>query len=348
MDCCAGDGGVTFMIRLLRFLTASSQALKQGISQGVNRIQSGEKIVPNDGDFIFQSKDQLMLPPSSPLPQGLLVQWKDYCPFVFRYRSSQFHAPSTGSFVCRHMRQELGVDPGHYLSNICDGNMNISPTAGRSGAIFMVPDGGKFFLKSLTKNESKTLRVCLKAYHAYMVTHPDTLLCRIYGMYRVVCKQGTFRFVVINNVFDTSRIIHERFDLKGSMINRRAVPSDYVRTIYKDQDILEKGRRLRMSRDVGLQLRQQLTSDVQFLCSQGLMDYSFLVGVHHRAMADAVDLTESPQQQSRMEEHSNVDDFGFDEVEQKKSVFCRDDGGVPGADSNEVTNVCQSQLSSSV
>jgi hypothetical protein len=65
-------------------------------------------------------------------------------------------------------------------------------------------------------------------------------------------------------------------------------------------------------------------------------------------MADAVDLTESPQQQSRMEEHSNVDDFGFDEVEQKKSVFCRDDGGVPGADSNEVTNVCQSQLSSSV
>jgi hypothetical protein len=65
---------------------------------------------------------------------------------------------------CRHLRQELGVDSGQYLSNICSGNMNVSSTAGRSGAVFMVPDGGRFLLKTLTKFECKTLRVCLKAY----------------------------------------------------------------------------------------------------------------------------------------------------------------------------------------
>ena len=65
---------------------------------------------------------------------------------------------------CRHLRQELGVDSGQYLSNICSGNMNVSSTAGRSGAVFMVPDGGRFLLKTLTKFECKTLRTCLKAY----------------------------------------------------------------------------------------------------------------------------------------------------------------------------------------
>ncbi len=60
------------------------QALRQGISQGVNRIQTGQKIVPNDGDFLFEHKEQLLLPATLDLPQGASVQWKDYCPFVFR------------------------------------------------------------------------------------------------------------------------------------------------------------------------------------------------------------------------------------------------------------------------
>jgi len=33
----------------------------------------------------------------------------------------------------------------------------------------MVVESGRFFLKSLTKGEGKTLRGCLKAYHAHMV-----------------------------------------------------------------------------------------------------------------------------------------------------------------------------------
>ena len=121
-----------------------------------------------------------------------------------------------------------------------------------------------------------------------MVTNRDSLLCHIYGMYRAVTKQGTFRlaemiefivviiaiiiiiiiiiivmthifrFVVMNNIFDTSRVIHERcypppllfvaavfsiyvtislqfvrYDLKGSMVHRHVAANDDVRTIYK-------------------------------------------------------------------------------------------------------------------
>ena len=61
------------------------QALKMGVSQCVNRIRTGEKIVPNDSDFLFEHKEQLLLPATLALPQGASVQWKDYCPFVFRW-----------------------------------------------------------------------------------------------------------------------------------------------------------------------------------------------------------------------------------------------------------------------
>jgi hypothetical protein len=60
------------------------QALRQGISQGVNRIQTGLKIVPNDADFLFEQKERLLLPATLELPLGAAVEWKDYCPFVFR------------------------------------------------------------------------------------------------------------------------------------------------------------------------------------------------------------------------------------------------------------------------
>lgn len=91
-----------------------------------------------------------------------------------------------------------------------------------------------------------------------MTTNCDTLLCHIYGIYRVVSKQGTFRFVVLNNVIDTSRVIHERlgppkisdlqpsfcfmgdfvtshvrYDLKGSMVNRHVSATNDIRTTYK-------------------------------------------------------------------------------------------------------------------
>ncbi len=139
-----------------------------GVSQCVNRIRTGEKIVPNDSDFLFEHKEQLLLPATLALPQGASVQWKDYCPFVFRCTSRPAHAVAVAvdglNYTCRHLRQELGVDSGQYLSNICSGNMNVSSTVGRSGAVFMVPDGGRFLLKTLTKFECKTLRTCLKAY----------------------------------------------------------------------------------------------------------------------------------------------------------------------------------------
>ncbi len=46
------------LTKLARFADAA-QALRQGISQGVNRIQTVQKLVPNDADFLFEHTEQL-------------------------------------------------------------------------------------------------------------------------------------------------------------------------------------------------------------------------------------------------------------------------------------------------
>ena len=89
------------------------QALKMGVSQCVNRIRTGEKIVPNDSDFLFEHKEQLLLPATLALPQGASVQWKDYCPFVFRCISRPAHSvAAAGSTTLALQAPETGTGRG--------------------------------------------------------------------------------------------------------------------------------------------------------------------------------------------------------------------------------------------
>lgn len=49
------------------------------------------------------------------------------------------------------------------------------------------------------------------------MTNPHTLLPRFYGLCRVKPHKGEqVRFVVMANVFQTPKKVHERYDLKGT------------------------------------------------------------------------------------------------------------------------------------
>lgn len=72
------------------------------------------------------------------------------------------------------------------------------------------------------------------------MTNEDTLLPRFFGLYRIRPKGGNnVRFVVMNNVFNTSLQIHERYDLKGSVVGRMASEEEKQKKnpILKDMDI---------------------------------------------------------------------------------------------------------------
>jgi 1-phosphatidylinositol-4-phosphate 5-kinase len=83
----------------------------------------------------------------------------------------------------------------------------------------------------------------------------------------------------MNNVFQTSLRIHERYDLKGSTLGRCASEDEKKKEnpILKDLDVSTNIYLGKEKTDVVL---KQLESDCGFLRENLVMDYSLLLGVH--------------------------------------------------------------------
>eukprot|EP01126_Amoeba_proteus_P060920 TRINITY_DN8120_c0_g1_i13.p1 TRINITY_DN8120_c0_g1~~TRINITY_DN8120_c0_g1_i13.p1 ORF type:complete len:145 (-),score=30.66 TRINITY_DN8120_c0_g1_i13:374-748(-) len=58
-------------------------------------------------------------------------------------------------------------------------------------------------------------------YYQHLSENPDTLLLRFYGSYALKPPHAhSIYIVVFQNVFNTSKNLHETYDLKGSWVNR--------------------------------------------------------------------------------------------------------------------------------
>jgi hypothetical protein len=137
----------------------------------------------------------------------------------------------------------------------------------------------------------------LKDYYSHLHTHPDTLLCKIFGAFRLKVARPhkqEVHFFIMKNVFlsPPSKPIHVRFDLKGSTYGRRAKQSELIQKVpvLKDLDYFEgvtlpDGRHFpRTYLHLGSKkqiLLAQLRADVEFLRRQAILDYSLLVGIHY-------------------------------------------------------------------
>jgi 1-phosphatidylinositol-4-phosphate 5-kinase len=120
-----------------------------------------------------------------------------------------------------------------------------------------------------------------------------------------------FYFVVMGNILNTSEVIHRRYDIKGSWVDRNApacVLGEKYRCskcnrfftfgatgstsfscestgaehhpdiILRDNDLKK---RLKLDPDTAVGLVKQLIRDTNFLASMGVMDYSLLIGAHY-------------------------------------------------------------------
>ncbi|CAN8269511.1 unnamed protein product [Cochlearia groenlandica] len=193
-------------------------------------------------------------------------KWKDYCPMVFR-----------------NLREMFEIDAADYMMSIC-GNDTLRELSspGKSGSVFFLSQDDRFMIKTLRNSEVKVLLRMLPDYYNHVETYENTLITKFFGLHRIKPSSGQkFRFVVMGNMFFTDLRIHRRFDLKGSSLGRS---SDKVEidenTILKDLDLsylyfLEPSWRE--------ELLRQLEIDSKFLEDQNIMDYSLLLGVHHRA-----------------------------------------------------------------
>ena len=126
-------------------------------------------------------------------------------------------------------------------------------------------------------------------------------IAAILGVYRIQHgknKKSTY-FLATRNVYPSDyQFLRNKYDLKGSLIGRKAHLSSSVK---KDLDLLSNGNLLRFgpSREVVLQALQR---DVSFLSRHNCMDYSLLI-------AEEVEIQEEKEEDERVKERRKRKSF---------------------------------------
>lgn len=193
--------------------------------------------------------------------------------------------------VFRAVRALCGIDEADYMVSLAgDFNYIEFLANSKSGQFFFYSHCGRFMIKTMSRDEAKLLLRMFKAYVNHLATVPDSLLVRFLGLHKVqmVGLQRSTFFCIMRSVFDTTRTLTVKYDLKGSTVGRKTENTDAV---LKDLNLLESGRRLCFGEGSIDIFRETLIADVYFLRDLGIMDYSLLVGVYEK--------NEDEQQQKR-------------------------------------------------
>ncbi|CEG43696.1 Phosphatidylinositol-4-phosphate-5-kinase (GPCR-PIPK/Pi-PIPK-D10/PiGK10) [Plasmopara halstedii] len=210
--------------------------------------------------------------------------------------------------VFASIRQLYSVDDAEYIFAFRS-TINERISEGRSGAFVFNTCDRKYIVKSTTSKEKDVLLRLLPSYLRYLKWNPETLLPRFFGFHAMKMYGQIFYFIVMGNVLSTTEVIHRRYDIKGSWVDRNApacvlgekyrcskcnrfftfggapeepcfLPDEehYPDITLRDNDLKK---RLKLDPDTAIKLMKQLTRDSDYLASAGIMDYSLLIGTHY-------------------------------------------------------------------
>lgn len=222
--------------------------------------------------------------------------------------------------VFASVRQLHGIQDNEYVYAF-RATVNERLSEGRSGAFVFTTCDRKYLVKSTTAAEKNVLLRLLPSYVRYLKWNPRTLLPKFLGFHAMKLYGQVFYFVVMANVLNTNEVIHRRYDIKGSWVDRNAPacvlgekyrcskcnrffvfgatagPScepvgaeHYPDVTLRDNDLKK---RVKLEPDVAAQLVKQLTRDSNFLASLGIMDYSLLIGAHYSHFTITSESTDS-------------------------------------------------------
>ncbi|KOO25000.1 phosphatidylinositol-4-phosphate 5-kinase [Chrysochromulina tobinii] len=190
------------------------------------------------------------------LKKDTTVNFKDYAPLAFR-RVRQLFGISDSVYM-------LSLGPEQILGELLLGTIgSLSElfSEGKSGSFFYFSNDGRYLIKTIPHRELRSLIHILPQYVVHVESQPHTLLPRFMGAHRLMLPHGHSKrvrkvhFIVMTNVFNTSRAIHHRYDLKGSTQGR----TTGEKVLKKHPDMVR--------------------SDLNFLRAVYTMDYSMLIGV---------------------------------------------------------------------
>jgi hypothetical protein len=138
----------------------------------------------------------------------------------------------------------------------------------------------------MTSGELKLFLRMFPDYCRHFKENKHSLLSKILGVFTVrSSKMGAVHIMLMENCLrlhnpDNLKYI---FDLKGSLVDRKVKGKTKKSTTLKDVNFLMAAREnqglTKMNRSITMRLRKALYSDVEFLKSHNLMDYSLLIGI---------------------------------------------------------------------
>jgi hypothetical protein len=123
----------------------------------------------------------------------------------------------------QYLRQLNMIDELWYVQQIIQPTREIL-SAGSSGSFMFYSQQSDYIVKTVTREEANVLISILDNYIAYISNHSSTtLISQFLGLHSVTLYYNIeFIFVVMKNIFPRKRIVHERYDIKGSWIGRKA------------------------------------------------------------------------------------------------------------------------------
>lgn len=150
-----------------------------------------------------------------------------------------YYISEYAGIIFNNIRKLYNIEKEQYISSISPQDfiteMMISSSTiieelvstGKSGSMFYYTRDGKYILKTISKTEYNFLKKILHNYYLHIVKHPETLLPKFLGCYKLIKKlkkqKTRVYFIVMSNIFSTGLEIHRRYDLKGSTIGRQVI-----------------------------------------------------------------------------------------------------------------------------
>ena len=226
-------------------------------------------------NFLFKEEEKAVI------DSGYLnVNINEYAPKIFAY-----------------LRNLENIDIDEMINSFLPKNnkQGISESQGKSGSFFISTDDNYYMVKTLRVDEFDLIRhTFLNEYVQYLSHNPESLLCRIYGMYNIILSQGKeILIIVMRNVLgDFKDNIIAKYDLKGSTANRKSKfemeKSDS--STMKDLNFNEYEHGIMISKENIKHFRKVTREDSNFLCKLELMDYSVFLVKLTLSKEEAIDI----------------------------------------------------------
>lgn len=175
------------------------------------------------------------------------------------------------------LRELSSMEDREFRKSISDSHMKVIITPGKSGALLFFTGDRKILLKSVSDTELAFLNSILPKYYQHCVDNKSTLICRILAMYTLKLPNYRLHFIAMENLFPTPP--EETYDLKGSSFGREAKEEEKMKKFFKDNDFISRKTKLVMTREQKQKFFHKVMSDVEFLRSCEIMDYSLLLGI---------------------------------------------------------------------